>query len=125
MSAESRAKTYTDFDEALKNRSFAFRVDLSNQGLKCLPPEISSINKVEHLNLSNNDLDESSLTSDFFELHNLQDLDLSYNHFKELPACICMFLEIRRIDVRGNQIEDPQKTAKQIKEIFPSCEIVY
>ena len=47
---------WTDLDEALAQRSYVYRLDLSRQRLKLLPAEIGKLNKVEACRLSENDL---------------------------------------------------------------------
>jgi len=133
------------------------------------------------LNLSQNDLTEDSLSEEFFELHNLSELDISHNRFKkvnqpvlhgnqwngtrttppststskpfhrehlasilsssalraypedfpyllltvvcmhfQLPPCMCMFLELRRLNISGNEFEGGPVAQKElIAKIFP------
>ena len=86
----------------------------------CSPPTIYILLQVDRLNLSQNDLTEDSFTEEFFELHNLKDLDISHNHLKKLPACICMFLELERINISGNAFEGgPQAQKDAIIKLFP------
>uniref|UniRef100_A0A7S0W751 Leucine-rich repeat-containing protein 51 n=1 Tax=Hemiselmis tepida TaxID=464990 RepID=A0A7S0W751_9CRYP len=125
MSDESRAVVWRDFDKALANRSYVFQLDLSSQCLKKLPDDIGKLNKVTVVNLSQNDLNEASLGEEFFELHNLTSLDLSHNRFKHLPPCLCMFLELQRLDIRGNDFESPLAQADMVRDLFPSCDVVY
>ena len=51
-----RQKVWTDLGEALAQRSYVYRLDLSRQRLKLLPAEIGKLNKVETCRLSENDL---------------------------------------------------------------------
>jgi len=86
----------------------------------CSLPTIYILLQVDRLNLSQNDLTEDSFTEEFFELHNLKDLDISHNHLKKLPACICMFLDIERINISGNAFEGgPQAQKDAIIKLFP------
>lgn len=59
------------------------------------------VTQVDRLDLSHNDLSDTSLTEELFELHNLKDLDISHNHFTKLPSCLCMFLDLERINITG------------------------
>lgn len=52
----ARQRSWTDLDEALKQRSYVYRLDLSRQRLKTVPPDIGKLNKVESLSLRENDL---------------------------------------------------------------------
>ena len=85
-------------------RSYVFHLDLSKQGIKKIPDTIVQCNKVESLDLSQNDLSNDSFPEEFFDLCNLKELNLSYNRLTQLPACICMFIDLRRLDISGNEL---------------------
>ena len=59
----ARQRAWTDLDEALQQRSYVFRLDLSRQRLKMVPPDIGKLNKVEYLTLRENDLVRTSIPS--------------------------------------------------------------
>lgn len=42
-----------------------------------------------------------SLPEEFFDLYRLKELDLSYNRFRSLPACLCTLLDLEKIDISG------------------------
>ena len=96
-----RQKVWTNFGEALKQRSYVYQLDLSRQRLETLPSEIGRLNKVEICNLSENDLRETSIPEEFYDLERLRELDISYNHFKVLPSSICTFLDLQKINIAG------------------------
>lgn len=52
----ARCKVWTSLEEALKMRSYVYRLDLSRQRLKTLPADIGKLNKVEFCTLRENDL---------------------------------------------------------------------
>ena len=97
----ARQKVWKDLDEALVQRSHVYHLDLSRQRLSILPADIGKLNKVETCCLRENDLSEASLPEEFFDISRLRELDISYNRFKVLPACICMFLDLERINISG------------------------
>jgi hypothetical protein len=41
------------------------------------------------------------LPEEFFDLDRLRELDISYNRFKTLPACICSFIDLEKINITG------------------------
>ena len=47
------------------------------------------------------DVSETSLPEEFFDLDRLRELDISYNRFKTLPACICSFIDLEKINITG------------------------
>ena len=96
-----RQKVWTNFGEALKQRSYVYQLDLSQQRLETLPSEIGRLNKVEICNLSENDLRETSIPEEFYDMERLRELDISYNHFKVLPSSICTFLDLQKINIAG------------------------
>jgi len=77
------------------------------------------------LDLSHNDLTHQSFPEEFFDLSNLQELDLSWNRLTALPAPICMFIDIRKLDISGNEFADPRTQAKRITDLFPECEVIW
>jgi len=126
MDEEGRREVvWKDFKQALGRRSFVYKLDLSKQGWKKLPPEIGRLNKVEVCDLSQNDLDHDGLPEEFFDLYRMRVLDLSYNRFKRLPACICSFLDLTLLDIRGNELQDPRAQANSLKQLFPDCQVLY
>ena len=98
---QARARVWTNLDEALKQRSDVYRLDLSRQRLTRVPAEIGKLNKVETCSLADNELTEASLPEEFCELDRLRVLNLSHNRFTTLPACLCTFLDLENLDITG------------------------
>eukprot|EP00961_Rhodomonas_salina_P044071 591675-Rhodomonas_salina.5 len=88
-----------------EQRSFVFNLDLSYQQLKRIPKEIGCLNKVVSCNLSGNDLADGCFPEEFFEMSFLEELDLSYNHLEHLPPCLCMFIDLKKLNITGNKFE--------------------
>jgi hypothetical protein len=131
MSAESRAKVWTDFKDAIAQRSYVFQLDLSRQGLRSLEETVGQLNKVESCNLSHNDL--TALPDQFFELSRrppstpsardpesaralshdwhaeLTSLDISNNHFERLPPLLTTLLDLKHLNIRGNSIPNARE----------------
>lgn len=42
---------------------------------------------------------------EFFELSRLEELDLSYNQLQHLPPCLCMFIDLKKVNISGNNFE--------------------
>ncbi len=77
-------------------------LNLSNLGLKALPPEICSLTNLQTLNLYNNQL--RSLPPEIGALRNLQTLLLSKNEIHSLPSEIGTLLNLQTLNLSNNQI---------------------
>lgn len=122
---EAHKKVWKNFEEARKQRSFVFNLDLSYQQLKRIPKEIGCLNKVVSCNLSGNDLADGCFPEEFFEMSFLEELDLSYNHLEHLPPCLCMFIDLKKLNITGNKFENPSYQASLVTKLFPDCEVLY
>lgn len=82
------------------------RLELSNNNLKCLPNNMGEkLEKLEYLDLSNNDL--QLLTSDFKNLVNLKILELGNNNLKKLPSNFCADLtKLEFLGLEHNSLEE-------------------
>ena len=70
-------------------------LDLANNRLENIPPEISKLSSLQFLDLSNNYL--THLPADLAELVNLKFLDLTRNRLMYLPSVHGMDLTIKRL----------------------------
>ena len=122
-------------EQAAKNQER--KLDLSNQGLTALLPEIGQLSSLRDLDLSGNQLTVllpeisqlsylrfinlngnklAKLPPEIFQLSALKQLDLSNNLLTELPSEIYKLSHIEWLDLRGNQLDIPssvlEKTAR-------------
>ncbi len=101
---------YLEIKKAIIER--AYSLDLSNKGLKTLPPEIANIQHLVFLDLSNNNLTE--LPPEIANIQYLQLLDLSNNNLTELPPEIARLENLERLNLHGND----SFSIKNLCEIF-------
>jgi Leucine-rich repeat (LRR) protein len=85
---------YTQIEKALLNPHKVFRLDLSGQGLKSIPPEAFLFPNLQELNLSQNSITE--LPKEIGNLKNLKYLNLYKNKIQKLPPEI---VELRKLEV--------------------------
>ena len=77
-------------------------LDLSNQGLTELPPEIGKLTSLGNLRLGRNQL--SSLPYEFRQLTNLKTLDLTSNQFSEFPSEITELSNLTGLYFSANRL---------------------
>ncbi len=75
--------SFTDLDKALETPEKVCMLDLSNQGLTELPPEIFQFINLKRLNLDNNNL--TALPAEIGSLSSLKRLDVVNNQIEKLP----------------------------------------
>lgn len=85
-------------------RARASKLDLSNQGLITLPPEIRLLTHLNTLNLSFNQL--TTLPSEIRHLDNLYRLILSDNQLNRLPPEISLLPKLTELDLSCNELEE-------------------
>jgi Leucine-rich repeat (LRR) protein len=94
-------KEFTSLDEALKNPSSVYRLDLSFSGLSEFPREVLQFPNLQSLNLSNNGIVE--IPADLAKLSKLQRLNLATNGIKRFPAEISSLKHLKWLDITQNQ----------------------
>jgi internalin A len=92
-------------------------LNLINNQLSSLPPEIGKLTSLQSLYLGSNQL--SSLPPEIVKLTSLQSLNLFSNQLSSLPPEIRKLEQLTTIDLRGNPIPIPPEILgpKQILEI--------
>ncbi|MEH2149406.1 leucine-rich repeat domain-containing protein [Nostoc sp.] len=80
----------------------ATELDLSDNQLSSLPPEICQLSNLTTLSLFNNQL--SSLPLEICQLSNLTELDLSDNQLSSLPLEICQLSNLTELYLNKNQL---------------------
>lgn len=93
-------------------------LDLSGKKLTYLPPVLSEISTVQHLNLANNEFRE--IPEGIKEFPNLQSLDLSGNQIESIPSKLGQLTNLQRLCLSNNSIRQlPDEV-----ESMPNCEIL-
>ncbi|MDS9398975.1 leucine-rich repeat domain-containing protein [Aphanizomenon flos-aquae NRERC-008] len=77
-------------------------LDLSNNQISSLPPEIVQLTNLQSLDISFNQI--SSLPPEIGQLTNLQFLDIGGNQISSLPPEIVQLTNLQSLDLRNNQI---------------------
>ncbi len=146
LSAEALDKepVFIFLDEALKNPSKVYKLNLSRHNLKEIPKEIYLFVNLQRLDLSYNNISE--IPKEIGLLKNLQSLDLTKNKIKELPATISLLTHLDEflmgdnllqkvpeslvklkkltlLELENNKI--PQKELTLLQKSMPKCEIIY
>jgi Leucine-rich repeat (LRR) protein len=101
-------KEFTSLEEALKNPSTVYRLDLSYSGLADFPMEILQFSNLQSLNLSNNGM--MAIPGDIAKLTKLQRLNLATNGLKRLPAELSALKHLKWLDVTQNQFLSSELT---------------
>ncbi|WP_080502633.1 leucine-rich repeat domain-containing protein [Neochlamydia sp. EPS4] len=77
-------------------------LNLSNEGLTYLPPEIGQLSQLQTLDLRGNQL--TALPTEIGQLSQLQRLDLSQNQLTSLPAEIGQLSQLRALHLNQNKL---------------------
>jgi len=78
-------------------------LDLSNKNLSEFPKEVLSMDQLEELNLSNNQL-TGAIPAEIKQLKNLKKLNLSHNLMTGLPAELGQLSQLEELDVSYNDL---------------------
>ncbi len=91
------------------------QLDLSNNQLSTLPPEISQLSNLTWLDLSNNQL--SSLPPEFGQLSNLTWLDFSNNQLSSLPPEFGQLSKLRELSLSNNRLSSLPPEISQLSKL--------
>ena len=94
----------------------ATTLDLMNNQLTKLPPEIGQLSNLEQLNLSGNQLTE--LPPEITQLSNLPSLNLSRNQLTELPPEIGQLSNLQSLYLNSNQLTELPPEIGQLSNLL-------
>lgn len=100
------APWYRSLEEALKAQALGqtiFRLDLSRQGLREVPPAVAQLTELRELRLRKNRL--STLPESLQSLKQLTFLDASSNRLAVFPSVCWAWPALRSLDLGDNEIE--------------------
>lgn len=100
LDALENMNAYTSLEEALKNPDTAVKLDLSNNGMRTLPPEIGRLRNLQYLNISRNQLAE--LPREIGLLNKLQVLNVSGNQLDQLPTEVGNLANVKQLLISQN-----------------------
>jgi tetratricopeptide (TPR) repeat protein len=100
LDALENANAFTSLEAALRNPDAVIKLDLSNNGMKVLPPEIGRFRNLQYLNLSRNQLGD--LPREVCNLKKLQYLNVSGNQLDQLPNEIGGLSNLKQLIVSQN-----------------------
>lgn len=100
--------TFADIETFLQNFPNVEVLDLSNIGLSAVPQKISTLNKLQSLNLSNNLIAQNF--NYLSTLINLKELNLSGNQLTKIPTDLSTLTQLTVLDFSNNAIS-PSFTA--------------
>ena len=107
-------KIKKNLEIALKNKQCDFRLDLSRQKLKAVPPEIFQFTELRELNLSSNKI--SIFPPEIKVFTHLAALNFSNNKIVEVPVEIGTLKHLKTIHINRNEITTlPQETGQLTK----------
>lgn len=121
--SSAKNKEYKSLEEALRNPTKVYRLDLSNQNFKMLSDTIwDKFENLEYLSLKNDHLKE--LPAGIGNLKNLRTLDLSGNDFKVLPTSFSRLKNLNEIYLNDEKEMDFNKSLVVIKGL-PNLKVVH
>jgi hypothetical protein len=93
----------TSIEEGLKNPDAVVKLDLQNNGMKKLPPEIGRFRNLQYLNVSRNQLSE--LPREIGNLTRLQVLNASGNQIDILPPELSRLQSLKQLNLATNLLK--------------------
>lgn len=96
-------------------------LDLSYNFLDNLPPGIGLCERLEWLNLSQNNFEEFPVG--LYDSLTLEMLDLSHNYLRQLPDDIAVIETLQQLILTGNPL--PLEEVKRVKKLLPQTEVIF
>jgi tetratricopeptide (TPR) repeat protein len=94
---------FTSLEEALKNPDAVIKLDLQNNGMRTLPPEIGRFRNLQYLNVSRNQLSE--LPREIGNLTKLQVLNASGNQIDVIPSELRRLQSLKQLNLATNLLK--------------------
>lgn len=114
----NRKKEYTTLEEALKDRKQVFKLNLVDKNLTSLPDEFYELENLQVLDLSNNpQLNWAEVIPKLAKLNMLSELGLGTNNLKELPAAITKISRLYNLALPKN----PELNYEQVLGVLKDC----
>ena len=93
---------FNSYEEASKNPGSVVKLDLSNQNLTSIPPDISKFSNLTVLDLSGNQIENTG--TELKKLQNLKELQLANNKLTAFPSDLNKLEKLKSISLAGNNI---------------------
>jgi Leucine-rich repeat (LRR) protein len=103
LDALENANAYTSLEAALRNPDAVIKLDLSNNGIRTIGPELGRFRNLQYLNLSANQL--SDLPPELGRLTKLQVLNVSGNQLDQLPNEIGNLVNLKQLIAGQNLLK--------------------
>lgn len=100
---------------ALESDEPIYFLDLFNENLTNLPPDIGKLTELEHLIACDNRIEE--LPSEFFNLQNLKSVDLENNLLTELSPDIMKLQNLERLYLANNNLSSLPIEIGELKKL--------
>jgi len=97
------SKLFKDIETAKKEKNNVINLDLSNQELNKIPPQIKKFKNIENLNLSNNNI--SKINSAIYNSETIETLDLSNNQLTVIPYKMERMYKLKNLNLKANKID--------------------
>lgn len=111
--SESELNRYNLLEIISETDKNATKLDLSNLGLKTIPAEIVVFEKIEEINLSNNEI---SYISNINILTNIKKLNLSYNKISDI-SFIRKLTKLEILHISNNKISNIKELPESLLEL--------
>jgi hypothetical protein len=89
---------------------------LQHNNLTSVPSELSQLKNLKYLYLNNNNL--SSVPSELAQLKNLKGLDLSNNNLESVPSELSQLTNLKILDLSYNNLESVPSELSQLKKLY-------
>lgn len=107
-------------DEVFK-LSQLVELNLPENAIDALSPEVQSMKALRVLNLRNNYL--MDLPTELADLQQLENLDLSYNELSHIPEALFKLKNLKALNLFGNDL--PEKEIAKLREALPNTKLEF
>jgi hypothetical protein len=114
-------KKLKEIPDSIRNLRNLITLKFISNGIEEIPDWIDELKYLSYIYLSNNKI--QNLPESITNLKYLTELDLSNNNIRELPNSFKKLTSLKKLILFGNEI--PEEKIIILKELLPTCEIVY